>query len=148
VMVFPVWKVLRPSTRGGLFTGTLRAAGLSIVAGLALAALAPAAPIAVAGHHVAYVGGFGLLTMAIATRVIVVHGAHGVADEPRVLTWFGVAPVALAVVARVGAEFAGPGRTWWLAAAGLLWTLGWCAWGAGALPRIARLAKRPPLITA
>ena len=137
-MLLVVWKVAAPGGHRTISAGTLRAAGVLILAGLWLAAIVPARPLA--GFHLTFIGGYGLLTLAIGSRVVVAHGGHPIALEARILNPFVVGAVGLAALTRVGAEFGGAGRDAMLAASGTLWVLGWLVWAWRALPRMLRLA--------
>jgi uncharacterized protein involved in response to NO len=142
VLVLLVWKVYRLPGRRDLVSFAIWSAGWLLLAGLWIAALAPR--FAIAGHHVVMLGGFGFLTLGIATRVVASHGGHGLAREGRVLTPLVVAPIALGLVARVVAEAVPAARAPWLAVSAVLWIVGWIAWMLGALPAIATRAQPAP----
>ena len=104
------------------------------------AAIAPAH--ATALLHVAFIGGFALLTIGIGTRVVVSHGKHPLELERAALTPWVMAVLALALVTRLVAEW-DPARTAvWLAASGAAWWVAWLMWGARALPALGRVARR------
>ena len=108
--------------------------------GLVLAAVFPLH--AIAFEHLVFVGGYGLLTLAIGTRVVVGHGRHPVTDESKVLTIGVVAMLAIALALRLAAEWVSPrGQVHTLATASAFWILAWLLWAAGALPRIVRIGK-------
>jgi hypothetical protein len=90
-----------------------------------------------------FIGGFGLLTLGIATRVVVGHGRHPQADDRRVLSPVLVLSIVAALLARLAAEWWPGNAPAWLAAGGALWVVGWTAWAVGALPRIGRLGDPP-----
>jgi uncharacterized protein involved in response to NO len=80
--------------------------------------------------HVLFIGGFTLLIFAVATRVTLSHGGHGLARERRswplrIATTTGL----IAMLARVGAPFAGFTYFEHLAFAALLWIGGVSLWG-------------------
>ena len=133
-VLFLVWKIARPLERSDRVSTVLKAAGWCLAAGLVLAA---AQPTSLAGDHVLFLGGFGLLIQGIATRVVVTHGPWPRGDESRVLRWDGPALVLAAIVVRVTAEVA-PAKTALYGIAGLLWVLAWILWGRRAFLRIAR----------
>ncbi len=141
-MLLLVWKVARPSGRRALHAVALHAAGLSLLAGLWLAALA--ATQVLAGFHLVFVGGFGLLTMAIATRVVVAHGGHPLEMEARVLSAAAVVSLVLAAVLRIGAEFDRAHYIPLLGASGVLWAVAWAAWAWRAMPLI--LLRAHPVV--
>ncbi|HET7224913.1 MAG TPA: NnrS family protein [Candidatus Eisenbacteria bacterium] len=134
------WR-LRTAGRVARLTRVLRGAGHAIVAGLWLAALLPAHPLL--GEHVVFVAGFGLLTMGIATRVVLTHGGFGIADEPALLGAPALVALGLSLALRIAAEFlAAPGHAW--ATSGALWTVAWIVWAARAVPRIVAPAPAGP----
>lgn len=137
-MLVPVWKVFSAGGHKTLAAWTLRMAGMLILAGLWIAAFLPQRPLA--GFHLVFLGGFGLLTLGIASRVVVVHGGHPIADEGKLLTPVVVALIVLAALSRLGAEFGARGRDVMLAMSGVMWAAGWILWSVAALPRILRRA--------
>lgn len=140
-MLLLVWKLPRGPGRRDLSALAMWSAGVLTLAGLWLLVFVPARPMA--GLHVLFIGGFGLLTFAIGTRVVVAHGRHGLAAEIRVLGPLTVAGVAGALVLRLGAETFGALAMplyGWAAAA---WVFAWLAWLAGAGPRITRVQPPP-----
>jgi uncharacterized protein involved in response to NO len=136
-----VWKIHARPARRDLFSLTLRGAGWCVLAGLWLAALLPLQ--AVAAYHVVFIGGFGLLTLGIATRVVAAHGGHGAGAESRVLTRLAAGAVALALGARLAAAWSPEVFPPLLATSGVLWALAWSAWLWRAAPLMLR--ARPPL---
>lgn len=136
-----VWKLPRGPGRGDLSAYAMWGAGLMTLIGLWLLVLWPARPMA--GLHVLFIGGYGLLTFAIGTRVVVAHGKHGLIAEPRVFGPLAVAFVACALLLRIAAESFGAVALILYGWAGAAWTLAWIAWAAGALPRIVRLNVIP-----
>jgi len=135
VMLLLVWKLFRLPGRRDLLSFTLWGAGWMIFLGLWLVALVPSRPLL--GTHVVLIGGFGFLSAGIATRVVVRHGGHPLADEARVLRPLVVFLLAFAVAARAAAEAAGPGaRTTLLSASALAWIAAWVVWSLGAAPRL------------
>jgi uncharacterized protein involved in response to NO len=80
--------------------------------------------------HILFIGGFTLLILAIGTRVTLSHGGHGLAKERR--SWplrIGISTGLIAMVARVGAPFAGLTYFAHLAWAAILWIVGMLVWG-------------------
>jgi uncharacterized protein involved in response to NO len=136
-----VWKLFRRPGRSDVLSWTLWSAGWLLLAGLWLPALAPAR--AVATSHFVFQGGFGLLILGIATRVVVTHGGYPPAQERRVLRPTAVAMVALALLVRVAADFLPAIAAHLYGASGLLWILGWIIWARGALPCIVRRLGQP-----
>jgi uncharacterized protein involved in response to NO len=137
-----VWKIQKPSSAGRLALA-LRGAGGAILVGVWLTVAWPARPLL--GEHLVFIGGFGLLTMGIATRVVVSHGGWSLDDEPRLLHPTALLALAAALVARVGAELVSAHTATWWAASGALWIVAWLAWSAAAVPRI--LGRAPAAAT-
>lgn len=138
-----VWKLWRLPGRRDVPAFALWTAGWLVMAGLWAAAAGPAWTLA--GLHLAFIGGFGLLTLGIGTRVVVAHGHFPLGDERATLSWWVAAAIALALIARLMAEWS-PARTALLGVSGAAWVAGWSLWAFRALPRIARTraAARPP----
>jgi uncharacterized protein involved in response to NO len=137
-MILWVWKVFRlPGARDAV-AWTIWSAGWLLLAGLVLAALLPVRSLL--GFHLGFIGGFGLLTLGIATRVVVRHGGHRLNVEGTVLNPAVHAAIALALVARISAELNPARAALLLSVSGTSWTIGWGLWARGALPRILRLA--------
>ena len=141
-LLLMVWKLLSPPARHDLFSATLRGAGWCVLTGLWIAALLPRYTLA--GYHVVFIGGFGLLTLGIATRVVVAHGGHGMAWERRLLTPMSAGCLVLALAARFAGELLPDFYFLLLGTSGVLWSVGWLLWAARALPLI--LARRPASI--
>ncbi len=133
------WKLWRfPRARRRL-PWALWSAGACVLAGLLGAAIWPAH--AIAAWHVVFIGGYGLLTLAIGTRVVVSHGGHEHADEGLVLGAATVACVALALAARLAGGEVDPNLGLALGAASGLWIVAWLLWLATALPRVLRTKR-------
>jgi len=124
------WKIWRRPGRRTFPAAVLWSSGWMIGAGLWAAALLPLHT--VAALHVVLLGGFGALTLGIASRVVVTHGGHGPDREARLVTPARAALLAFALAARLAAE-ADPGHApGWLAAAGIAWILAWAGWSVAA----------------
>lgn len=133
------WKLWRPPGRKARLSWALWASGWCVALGLVAAAAMPAHE--VTAWHAVFVGGYGLLTLAIATRVVVSHGGHEMHEEARVLGAAVLAAVGLAMILRLAATGASPDDLRRDAMAALAWALGWAWWLAAAWPRV-RHAKR------
>jgi len=132
-MLLLVWKLFRFPGRPDLLSITLWSAGWMIFIGLWLGALVPSLPLL--GTHVVLIGGFGFLSAGIATRVVVRHGGHPLAEETRVLRPAVVLLLAAAVAARSAAEAVPPeARAALLAASATSWISAWIVWAIGATP--------------
>ncbi|HEV2104955.1 MAG TPA: NnrS family protein, partial [Candidatus Eisenbacteria bacterium] len=138
------WKLWRRPGRGDRLSWSLWTAGWCVIAGLVLAALLPAR--AIAAWHVTFIGGYGLLTLAIATRVVVSHGGHALAEEGLVLGAATVTLAAFALASRLAAE-AGALQPWLAIAAGG-WMAAWALWLARAAPRLLRVRRPGPALHA
>ena len=80
--------------------------------------------------HVLFVGGFSLLILAVATRVTLSHGGHGLGQERR--SWplrIGLMMGLTAMLARIGAPFAPVSYFEHLAFAAVFWMGGMICWG-------------------
>jgi uncharacterized protein involved in response to NO len=128
------WKLWRFPGKPARLPWALWSAGALTLLGLFTAAIFPAHEIA--AWHITFIGGYGLLTIAIATRVTTSHGGHGLADEARVLGVPALACLALALLVRIGAGEVDPRLARMLAIAAALWSIAWTLWLAAALPRV------------
>jgi uncharacterized protein involved in response to NO len=125
-LVLGVWKTWRRPRAWSGPAALLWASGWCVLAGLVGAALFPLH--ATGLLHLVFLGGYGALTLGIATRVVVTHGGHAV-DRERVLVPVGlVVALGLALVLRLLAE-AEPLRAqvFW-AISGTLWIAVWAWW--------------------
>jgi uncharacterized protein involved in response to NO len=135
--VLLIWRIFalpRRDVPGYVLWGS----GWMVLAGLWLAALAPR--IEVAALHVTFVGGFAMLTLGIATRVIVAHGRQPLALEARILDVPLLALLFAALAARIAADLAPAQRILLLGASGTLWVLAWALWSARTLRFVSRAA--------
>ena len=137
------WKLWRFPGRRDRLSWSLWTAGWCVAVGFTAAAVLPLQR--VEAWHLAFVGGYALLTLGIATRVVVSHGGHAMAEERQVLSAFALAALALAGLVRtLGPAFA-PAHD--IAIHLLAATLGAVAvatWLAAAWPRI-RHPRRAPI---
>lgn len=130
-----VLRVYRTPERPWLHVRLLRLSFLSLCAGLWLAPLWPA--VYLAAMHLTFIGGFGLMTVIIATRVVTGHcDAESLWDEQRWQVTVPASLVALSVPARLLADLV---PQWFLpaiAAAGALWLSGLFLWGVVFVPML------------
>ena len=108
-----------------------------LIAGLWLVALAPAYRVDLL--HVIFMGGFTLLILAVAMRVVLSHGGHALTLERR--SWplrIGIGTGLCALLARVAAPFAPESFFDHLGIASALWTFGLLFWGG----HVVRLIRR------
>ena len=134
------WKLWRPPGRKVTLSWALWAAGWCVALGLLAAAALPAYEIT--AWHVVFVGGYGLLTLAIATRVVVSHGGHEMREEGLVLGPAAVAAVGLALALRVAGNGASPEALALDALAAAAWAFAWTWWLARAWPRVRSTRRR------
>jgi uncharacterized protein involved in response to NO len=134
VMLLWVWKLWNRPTRAGRLGWVLWSAGWLVGAGLVAACLWPSH--AIVFMHLTLLGGYGFLTVGIATRVLVSHGGHGIEAERTILDPPVIVGLGLALLTRIGADHAGPQATTWLAASGSLWCGAWGWWFLRAWPRL------------
>jgi uncharacterized protein involved in response to NO len=95
--------------------------------------------------HILFIGGFTLLILAVGTRVTLSHGGHALTQERK--SWplrIGISTGFVAMVARLGAPFAGFTYFGHLAWAAILWIAGMLVWG-GYVLRLIRSRPVPQL---
>jgi uncharacterized protein involved in response to NO len=140
-MLLWVWKVWRTPRVPSLYGWALWSTGVLAGSGILLAALAPQQ--SAAALHLTFLGGFGLLTLGIATRVTVSHGKHPMGDESRLFGFPVIALVIAATLVRVSAGWLPPAAQPHAYATGAaLWMLAWAWWLSAALPRLLRSAEQ------
>lgn len=121
----------------GAVAGVLRLALALVPAGLLLAAAWPGQP--VAWLHVTLMGGLGLLTLAVASRVLLGHGGQlARLRAPNRWLWGVAAIVIVAVATRVSGDLWPKIQTTHYIYAALLWAGALAWWGARILPAAAR----------
>ncbi|HSQ60535.1 MAG TPA: NnrS family protein [Acidobacteriota bacterium] len=146
VVLLWVWKIFRTPGRADRLSFALWSAGWLLFAGLWAGVLFPLRPLV--GAHIVFIGGFGFLTLGIATRVVVRHGGHPLPLESRVIGTASIVLLGAALVARVAAEAPDPAsaaRTTALAVAAAAWIGAWGLWGSKAIPLVRRRPERASL---
>jgi uncharacterized protein involved in response to NO len=133
ILLLFMWRIYRRPRKQDLPAHVLWISAWGVLLGIWVATLSPL--LETAGLHLMLIAGFGVMTMAIATRITVVHSGGPVSDEQLVLTPQVVAALTLALVTNLVAHIAPVGYVTWLAASGIFWMIGWILWAAGAVPR-------------
>jgi uncharacterized protein involved in response to NO len=96
----------------------------------------------VAGMHIVFLGGFSLITLTVATRVVLGHSGNEALFETRLPSLQLATLLLLAgAVLRAAGDFS-PERPHWLTAASYLWILAAGVWGFAVLPKV-RFADAP-----
>jgi uncharacterized protein involved in response to NO len=116
-------------------TVCLRAALVLLVAGLAFPLCWPLQR--VAGLHVIFIGGFSLMVLSVATRVVLGHSGNRHLF-PAPLPFLRIAALLLvaAAVVRAVADFIPVTRNHWLNGASYAWMLGAAVWSWRVLPKV------------
>ena len=133
-----VWKLFRLPGRRDLLSFAIWGAGWFLLIGLWFSAILPAH--AIAGFHIIFLGGFGLLTLGISTRVVVTHGKFPLQLERAILTPRVITFALAALVLRVAGEFITSDSIRLYGIAGTFWALAWADWGWRAVPCMIRKA--------
>ena len=139
------WKLWRAPGRRDRLSWSLWLSGWCVAAGFTAAALFPLQRIE--AWHVAFVGGYALLTLGIGTRVVVSHGGHATVEERVVLTGTVVTALLAAAMVRALGPALDPARlALHHAIAALLAVFALARWLAGAWPRVRRTRRGPPSV--
>lgn len=134
--LFGVLRVYRRPTQARLHIHLLRLSFWSIAGGLWLAALAPGP--GAASLHLTFVGGFGLMTFVIATRVTVGHaGFEDLWEQERLVVAAPLLLITFSVPLRLAADAFPKYYLALLAAASAMWLGGVVVWGAVFIPKMA-----------
>jgi uncharacterized protein involved in response to NO len=132
------WRLFaRSNTKSRLALG-MRMSGLLVLPGLFFSAIHQA--FAVHWMHLTYIGGFGLMTLTVASRVTLAHGSYDLSFEHRSKAlWATGSLILLAAFARVAAPFTGAGYFNHLLYAAVAWILALVIW---ASVFVARMVKK------
>jgi len=137
------WKLWRLPGRRDRLSWAIWTAGWGVALGFTGAALWPVHR--VEAWHVAFVGGYALLTLGIGTRVVVSHGGHPMSEEAAVLSWVAAVALAAAMLVRALGPVFDPARaTLHHAVAAALAVVALLGWFLAAWPRLRR--TRPRLV--
>ena len=92
--------------------------------------------------HIVFITGFSLITLTVATRVILGHSGQSHLFRTGLRSvWFMASLVAVAMLTRVSADWMPTLRLNHYAYAGLVWIAGVLLWGACILPGVGRGSK-------
>ena len=133
--LFGVLRVYRSPVQPWFHVHLLRLSFWSLCAGLWLPPLLP--DHSLAALHLTFIGGFGLMTMIIATRVVTGHcDAEGLWQGNRLAVVIPIGLIAGSVPVRLAADLFPLFYFECLAAAGALWLVGVTLWGLICLPKL------------
>ncbi len=137
LLAWKLWK--RPGSHDRL-AWALWAAGVCLAVGFTAAALVPEHR--VEAWHLAFIGGYALLTLAIGTRVVVSHGGHARSEERSLLSGVALGALALAALVRALAPALDPRHaSHHHALAALFGVIAFSSWLAAAWPRVQRTKR-------
>ena len=129
------WGLFKKSKTQSRLAFGMRLSGFMVLSGIIISVVQPA--FAVHWMHLAYVAGFGLMTLTVASRVTLAHGNYDLAFESHSnALWICGALVLTAALTRVAAPFTGSGYTMHLLYAALIWIAALLVWGGVFLRRI------------
>ena len=135
------WKLWRRPRTMDRLSWALWAAGWCLVVGFTAAALVPEHR--VEAWHIAFIGGYALLTLAIGSRVVISHGGYARVEERSLLSPVAIGALLLAALVRSLAPVFDPGHaTAQHALAAALGTLAFASWLLAAWPRVRRTKRR------
>lgn len=131
-------KIHQKPLERGMLVQALRWSNWAILLGLWGAAIHPQYRVEVL--HVLFIGGFGMMILAIATRVILSHGKYPVEHEKN-SPWLGIAAWVLFLSLMIRSVSTLTGRYYFsmLGLAGGLWIVGLLIWGWYFIPRAVRI---------
>ena len=125
----------RSGWSGGAFAWTLRSGLAMVLLGLLLVALMPAYRVALL--HVCLVGGLGLVTMIVATRVVFGHSGNGAKlAAPNRWLWWAFGLIVLGMASRVSGDFLPQIMISHYNYGALFWALGIGIWAWKVLPKV------------
>jgi uncharacterized protein involved in response to NO len=127
-----LWQL--PPTRSALSFGVYLSHWM-LAAGVLWVAMLPR--FRVEGLHLMFVGGFSILILSVAMRVVLAHRGYPLSWEKKSRPLqIGIAVLLFATFARIGAPFAPDTYLMHLGIAGIAWMLGLLVWGAILVRRI------------
>lgn len=136
VYLFKIWQIQRPSARPSALKYGVRIVAAMIPTSFFLIWLQPL--MFVTWFHLLFIGCFGLITFAVATRVTLAHGSYSIDLEMKSpALWCLVTFLVLGIVSRVFYGFSeGLWKTSYLHLAATFWILAVGSWCWTFLPRI------------
>jgi len=137
---FGTMKIHRKPLEKGMLVQALRWSNWAVLLGLWGAAIHPQYRIEVL--HVLFIGGFGMMILAIATRVILSHGKYPVEFE-KTSPWLGIAAWMLFVSLLLRAISTLTGKYYFtmLGLAGSLWIVALVLWGIYFVPKAIKINR-------
>lgn len=142
IYLFRFWKVQRASNRPSALKYGVRIVATMIPLSFFLIWLQPL--MYVTWLHLLFIGCFGLITLSVATRVTLAHGAYPIDLEMKSpALWWLVFFLVLGILFRIIYGFSeGPWKINYLYLASLFWILAMISWGWTFLPRIFKLGPQ------
>ena len=129
------WGLFKTAPSNSRLALGMRLSGTLVPLGLLLSALQPG--MAIHWMHLTYIGGFGLMTLTVASRVTLAHGSYDLSFEGRsTALWITGGLILLATATRVSAPFMGEGYISHLKYAAIVWIAAVCVWSSVFLVRM------------
>lgn len=134
--LFNIWQIQRPSARPSALKYGVRIVAAMIPLSFFLSWLQPL--MLITWFHLLFIGCFGLITFAVATRVTLAHGSYSIDLEMKSpALWCLLAFLVLGILCRVLYGFSeGPWKMSYLHTAATFWILAVLSWCWTFLPRI------------
>lgn len=137
IYIFIIWKVWRESARSSALKWGVRMVALVIPLSFLLSWWNPL--MYVTWFHLLFIGGFGVITFSVATRVTLAHGSYSTEEETKDRSlWWMVGFLALGILARVayGYSYDLWWKKSWLHIAGTFWFFAVLIWSYSYLSKI------------
>lgn len=128
------WRILHWPKAGTVLSLMIWIASWMMLVGLVVMAAFPT--FAIHGAHIYFIGGVSVMIFAVATRVSLAHGGHGLAMERRSKVLIAIlALLGIAVLTRISAPWFPNVYNSHLAYAAISWILAAVCWGLSMLPK-------------
>lgn len=139
-IVLVAWKIYKQPRVPGPLSSWIWVSAWSLVIGVWLQPLIP--KLSIHGLHLAFIGGFGLITLMLASMVTLSHGGHDmtVIRKSKLLTSIGVL-IFVAALTRAVAPLTDEAYILHLLWAAILWLVGLGLWSWGLLPKILKIRQ-------